>query len=212
MKAIVLGSSGLVGGHLLNQLINDSSFTQITIFVRKLLPIHNSKLIQIVFDFNTYSTTLNLDGDVVFCCLGTTIKKAGSKEAFRKVDFDAPLFFAKEAKKSNVKCFCLVSSMGASANSSIFYSKVKGELEDEIAKLSFPSSGMFRPSLLLGERSESRMGENLGKYLMLAFDFLIPAKYKAIEASKVAMSMIDFAKKAQTGHYVFLSNQIQKFQ
>lgn len=208
MKAIVIGASGLVGGHLLSQLINDSAFSKITIFVRRLLPINNPKLIQTVFDFNTYSTSLNLECDVIFCCLGTTIKKAGSKEAFRKVDYDAPLFFAKEAKKSNVTCFCLVSSMGADSNSSIFYSKVKGELEDEIAKLSFQSSGMFRPSLLLGERSEFRIGENLGKYLMLAFDFIIPAKYKAIEASKVAKSMIDFAKSSQNGHMVFLSNQL----
>ena len=208
MKAIVIGSSGLVGGHLLNQLINDSSFSQITIFVRKLLPITNPKLIQKVFDFNAFSNPLNLDGDVLFCCLGTTIKKAGSKEAFRKVDYDAPLFFAKEAKKSNVKCFCLVSSMCADAKSSIFYSKVKGELEDEIAKLSFPSSGMFRPSLLLGDRKEFRAGEKLSKYLMLAFDFIIPSKYKAIDAAKVANSMIEFAKSSQKGHKVLLSNQL----
>jgi len=128
--------------------------------------------------------------DDVFCCLGTTIKKAKSKEAFRAVDLEAPLLLAKISKELGAQKFILVSSLGANKNSSIFYNQVKGEVEEAIKQIGFGSFHILRPSLLLGPRQEERTGEDAAKFFYKVFGFLVPKKYQAIESIKVARAML----------------------
>jgi uncharacterized protein YbjT (DUF2867 family) len=152
-----------------------------------------------------------MTADDVFCCLGTTIGVAGSQENFRKVDFDYPLQVAEICLKNGAQQFLLVSAMGANAASSIFYNKVKGEIENAIDKLNYSSLQIFQPSLLLGNRKEVRVGELIGKVVMkgLGFLFIGPIKkYKAIEAETVAKAMVKAALQAKKEKRVFQSDEI----
>jgi uncharacterized protein YbjT (DUF2867 family) len=204
--AIIIGASGLTGKALLYQLLQDDSFNRVIIFVRQELTIAHTKLIQHAIDFNTLNTCKDLiKGDVVFCCMGTTIKTAGSQEAFKKVDFTYPVEFAKLAKENNIPVFCLQSSLGADAKSNNFYLKTKGETEDTIRTLNFQSFATFRPSMLLGDRSEFRLGEKIGKVVMQALSFAFIGKlkrYKAIHVKQVASAMIKHAKSGNTGNTI----------
>ena len=204
--AILIGATGLTGNELLNQLVIDNDFDRITLFSRKALPLHHSKLTQHTIDFNNlkeYETLIK--GDVVFCCLGTTIKSAGSKEAFKKVDFTYPYEFAKIAKHNGVPTFCLQSSTGADENSSNFYLKTKGETERAIELLKFQQFGAFRPSMLLGKREEFRLGEMIGKIIMNSLAFLFIGKlkrYKAIHVKQVAKAMMNYTKLSTSGNRI----------
>ena len=149
--------------------------------------------------------------DDVYCCLGTTIKKAGSKDNFRKVDFHYPLELAKIAKKNNVPQFNIVTAMGADAKSSIFYNKVKGEVEEAIIKLKIDNTNIFRPSLLMGDRKESRKGEKIGIALAKIINPLMVGplrKYRGIKATDVARAMLINSKMPKEGLSIFSSDQI----
>jgi uncharacterized protein YbjT (DUF2867 family) len=212
--ALLLGASGLTGSHCLQLLLRDEAYSQVCIIVRRKLAVEHPKLAQHVVDFEllNYNEQL-LKGDDVFCCLGTTIKTAGSQEAFKRVDYDYPLTAAKIAFKNGVKNFLLVSSNGADAKSNIFYSRVKGELENALKKIGFKSLLIFRPSLLLGKRSESRFGEKVGEILGNIFKPLLAGplkKYRPIEAEVVARAMITAAKSGFKGVHIFESDEIQK--
>jgi uncharacterized protein YbjT (DUF2867 family) len=164
------------------------------------------------FDRLSDSASL-LKADDVFCCLGTTIKKAGSQEAFRRVDFTFAYEAAQLAANNGAAQFLLVSALGANANSSVFYNRVKGETEDAIAALPFVSVSIFRPSLLLGERAEFRLGERIAEPVMKALSFLLIGslrKYRAIEARTVAAAMIEVAKAQPKGVNVYESDRIQE--
>jgi len=191
--AIVFGASGLVGGHLVNELIGDDRYSKIFILGRKELPIKNAKIEQLIVDlFNFESYSDKVIGDDLFCALGTTIKKAGSQAQFRKVDFELPVGIAKLAEQNNIKGYYLVSSIGANAKSSTFYLRVKGETEDAITHIGLNRFISFRPSMLLGNRAEFRMGEIIGKSVMKAIGFLFIGsmkKYRGIEASSVAFQI-----------------------
>lgn len=204
--AIIIGASGLTGKALLYQLLQDDSFSRVIVFVRKELTIAHTKLTQHAIDFNDLNSCKDLiKGDVVFCCMGTTIKTAGSQEAFKKVDFTYPVEFAKLAKENNVPVFCLQSSLGADAKSNNFYLKTKGETEDAIRNLNFQSFATFRPSMLLGDRTEFRLGEKIGKVVMQALSFAFIGKlkrYKAIHVKQVASAMIKHSKAENTGNAV----------
>lgn len=204
--AIIIGASGLTGKALLYQLLQDDSFNRVIIFVRKELTIAHAKLIQYAIDFNTLDSYKDLiKGDVVFCCMGTTIKTAGSQEAFKKVDYVYPTEFAKIAKENNVPVFCLQSSLGADSKSNNFYLKTKGETEDAIKQLNFKSYATFRPSMLLGDRMEFRLGEKIGKAVMQALSFAFVGKlkrYKAIHVKHVASAMIKYAKSNNIGNAI----------
>ncbi len=204
--AIIIGASGLTGKALLYQLLQDDSFSRVIIFVRKELTIGHVKLTQHAIDFNNLSSYKDLiKGDVVFCCMGTTIKTAGSQEAFKKVDYTYPFEFAKPAKENNIPVFCLQSSLGADAKSNNFYLKTKGETEDAIRTLNFQSFAAFRPSMLLGDRTEFRLGEKIGKLVMQALSFAFIGKlkhYKAIHVKQVASAMIKHAKSKNTGNII----------
>lgn len=194
MKAIIVGSTGLVGTELVKQLSMDSEFTKITALVRKKSGLSLSKFEEFEVDFDNLPKEVFEGQDVVFCCLGTTIKKAGSKEAFKKVDFEYPLNVAKIATEKGVKCYTIVTAMGSDAKSSIFYNQVKGEIENALIDLKFLRLGIFRPSMLLGDRSEFRIGESIGQGIMNLLGFLIPKNYKAIHGKKVAKAMVNFVK------------------
>lgn len=205
--AIIIGATGLTGKALLNQLLQDAYFEKVILFLRKEMNVIDSKLTQHCIDFNELDNYKNLiKGDIVFCCLGTTIKTAGSQEAFKKVDYTYPAEFAKIAKENGIQIFCLQSSLGADATSSNFYLKVKGETEDAIKNLNFNSFATFRPSMLLGNRTEFRLGENIGKVVMQTLSFLFIGKfkrYKAIHVNQVAKAMIKHVKSNEIGNKIF---------
>jgi uncharacterized protein YbjT (DUF2867 family) len=212
-SALLIGASGLVGGNCLNFLLSDSYYNKVIILLRKLLPVKNEKLEQHIIDFDNLDNYLHLiNANDIFCCLGTTIKKAGSQESFRKVDFDYPYKIAKIASGNSSQQFLIITALGANPKSSIFYNRVKGEVEEEIKKLSFNGIHIFRPSLLLGNRQESRIGEKVGIIMSkMVSPILIGSlkKYKPVETKAVAFSMIEIAKRNLTGVNVFESDLIQ---
>jgi uncharacterized protein YbjT (DUF2867 family) len=213
--ALLLGASGLVGGHGLQFLLENDSYGKVIVWLRKPLPLHHAKLQQDLIDFDRLDRHVDKLKGVheVFCCLGTTIKKAGSQAAFRKVDFTYPLEIAKLAAQNGVQQFLIVTAMGANPNSSIFYNRVKGEIEAALSKLPLPGLQIFRPSLLLGERREFRRGERMGAgaFKLLSFLLIGPLrKYRAIEARDVAKAMIRMARRNLKGVTVFESGEIQK--
>ncbi len=211
-KSLIIGSTGLVGSYLLKEILNEPNLIQVTAPVRKKRHIQNTKLNEIEFDFTTNAGMASLDAvDHVFCCLGTTIKVAGSKKAFRYVDFELPLMFAQWAASTNAKSFSIVTSMGANANSSIFYNKVKGEVEDEIKKLDIPIIQIFQPSLIMGQRKEFRIGELLGKAFMTLINPLLIGsikKFRGIYAEKIAKGLVRHLQNPTLGISVFESDQI----
>ncbi|MES2591747.1 MAG: NAD(P)H-binding protein [Bacteroidota bacterium] len=221
--ALLLGASGLVGNEVLKQLLEDNDvdsefyFNKVRVYVRKPLSIVHPKLEQHVVNFDSLADNSSLiSGDVVFCCMGTTIKVAGSKEAFIKVDYTYPLEFGMIAKQNGVDKFLLVSSIGADKGASNFYLKVKGDIEDALKQLQFKSLIILRPSMLLGSRKEFRIAELIGKVIMKTFSFLFIGKlkiYKAIEASSVAKAMIRLSKREESSsnnQSIILSDRIQE--
>lgn len=213
MKALIIGSTGLIGNELLNILENDNDFEKIELWLRKPLENKNSKINARIIEFNKIAEIENIDADVVFCCVGTTINKAKTKEAFRNVDFDIPVNIALLSEKSKVKKLIIISSLGAKKESKNFYLKTKGEMEFVVSQLNIFSIIFLQPSMLLGNRSEFRLGEIIGKYIMQIFSFLFFGKfrkYKAIHAKTVALAMIKAAKTNFSGIKVFESNEIEK--
>lgn len=210
--AVLAGTTGLVGGHLLDLLLNDERYTRVVALSRKALDRQHPKLQNLVVDFARLEEyAAQLKAEDVFCCLGTTIRQAGSQAAFRKVDFDYPLNLAKVTQEQGAKQYLLVTALGSDKASSIFYNRVKGEVEEAIGQVGFNSYHIFQPSMLLGDRKESRAGEGVGKAVMTALDFLIPKKYKAIEATKVAKGMLAIAKQNQAGTHIHVSGELQDY-
>ena len=166
MKALVIGATGATGKDLVQQLLNDKDFEEVNIFVRKPLNLQNDKLKVHIVDFEKPEEWKGfVKGDVAFSCLGTTLKDAGSKEAQKKVDFDYQYQFAKAAKENNVDDYVLVSAYGANPQSKIFYSKMKGELEEAVKQLHFNKITIFKPGMLDRKDSE-RTGEVLGSRII----------------------------------------------
>jgi uncharacterized protein YbjT (DUF2867 family) len=195
--ALVFGSGGLTGSILTQKLLRDPSFSKVKIFVRKKSAIVHSKAEEIIVDFeNRDGLEKNLVGDVLFCCLGTTIRTAGSREAFEKVDLHYPVLLAEIAKRNGIGKYLLMSSLGADKSSGNFYLATKGLCEERVAATGIPSCYFFRPSMLLGKRKEFRMGELIGKFFMVTFSFAFLGKlkrYKAVKAENVAAAMLYFA-------------------
>lgn len=209
--ALVAGSTGLIGGQLLELLLADNSYSKVIAISRKPLSISNPRLENIVMEASELKNHTPLKADDVFCCLGTTIKQAKTKEAFRKIDYDYPVDLASMLKTNGATQYLLVSALGADKNSRIFYNQVKGEVEEAISAYQFVSFHIFRPSLLVGPRKESRAGEDAAKIFYKIFGFLIPAKYKDIESIKVARAMVKFAKDNKPGKFIHESGELQNF-
>jgi uncharacterized protein YbjT (DUF2867 family) len=209
--ALLVGASGLVGGELLDLLLSDSVYEKVVVLTRKPISIDNAKYQNHVVDFDRLTEYYNdIVAQDIFCCLGTTMRVAGSKDAFKKVDYTYPLEIARLAKAAGAEQYLLVSALGANEKSSIFYNKVKGEVEHAIEALNYQSFNVFRPSLLLGSRSEQRNGEDAAKIFYKIFGFIIPAKYKAIEARSVAMAMLTAAKSKNPGLMIYESDTMRK--
>lgn len=207
--ALVAGSTGLIGGQLLNLLISDNRYAKVIAISRKPLSIQQDKLVNVVCELDQLPTDLKADD--IFCCLGTTMKKAKTKVAFRAVDFDAPLTLARIGKANGARQFLLVSALGANKNSSIFYNQVKGEVEEAIGAIGFDSYHILRPSLLTGPRQEQRSGEDAAKFFYKILGWAIPAKYQAIDSIKVARAMMELADQSHSGNFIHESAQLQKF-
>jgi len=213
MTATVVGATGLIGGLLLEELLNDPYFDTIRILIRRPLEITHAKLEKKIVDFDDNDSLLIAlsNSNVVFCSIGTTQKKVkGDKEAYRKIDFDIPVKLARFSKMVDCEKFILVSSVGANSKGNNFYIKLKGEVEDVIKTISLRSLHIMRPSFLIGERKEIRMGEVIGKPLMQIFSFLIRKKYKAIQAKDVAKAMVTIAKKNDEGISSYEYEQIKE--
>jgi uncharacterized protein YbjT (DUF2867 family) len=209
--ALIVGSTGLIGNQLLDLLLREPSYFKVIALSRRSLDISNPKLENVIIQTGEWEKLSELVADDVFCCLGTTIKQAKTKEAFRKVDYEYPLEVAKHLRKNGASQFLLVSSLGANAKSRIFYNQVKGEAEDAISQVGFQSYHIFRPSLLLGNRSEQRSGEDAAKIFYKLFGFIIPKKLKAIDSFKVAKAMLTLALDKKEGRFIYESEELQSF-
>lgn len=214
MKAVVIGSTGLVGEHLLQLLDSDKRFTAITALVRKPGTIQSPKINYQIFDFDNMNAAL-LNCDVLFCALGTTLKKAGSKEIQYKIDVTYNFEAAKLAKQNGVKYLAHVSSLGADAKSSNFYLRAKGELEEKLIELKFEKTIIVRPSFILGNRKEFRLGEKIGIVVMKGLEFLMQGplkKYRGIHAAKIAKCMIEESCNATvTGFNLIESDKLHNY-
>ncbi len=212
--ALIIGSTGLIGSHLLELLLASNDYEKVITFVRSASEIKHPKLTQHIVDFDKIETYKDLvQGDDFFCTIGTTIKTAGSKEAFRKVDFEYPSQFAALAAQNKVKQFLIISSLGADVNSGNFYLKTKGEMEEFLKNSSFESVSVVQPSLLLGDRTEFRMAEKVGGFFMKVFSFLFLGKlkkYKPIESTVVAKALLKIAQRNNKGYKIYESDAIQE--
>ncbi len=214
--ALVVGSTGLIGNLLLTLLLEDARYAQVVTLVRRSGQMQHSKLKEIVCDFNTIDfTDYSFSIDHVFCCLGTTMAKAKTKEQFTQVDYHLPMKVAHAALVWGAKSFLLVSAMGANPGSIFFYNKVKGRLEADIKGIGLPRLHIFRPSLLLGDRDEKRPGEDFSKIIFKYLNFLFfgPFKnYAGIHAGKVASAMLVHAFSTEKGAVVHDSSELQNYE
>ena len=209
--ALVFGSSGLIGGHLLNQLINDTNYNKIKIFVRS-EPENNDPKVEIIkTDFNNLENHKeDIKGDDCFFCIGTTKQNSPDKNEYRRVELEVPKQIAQIAKSNLVNSFVFVSSGYADPKSSGDYLRFKGEVEEELKRLNFPKLGIMRPSFLLGDRKEKRIGEKIGIFVfkLLSPLFVGPLKkMKPIHSATVAKSMIAISQN-DISQIIFESDEI----
>ncbi|MDX5422588.1 MAG: oxidoreductase [Hymenobacteraceae bacterium] len=211
-NALIAGASGLVGGHCLNLLLKSNRYSQVISVGRHDLPLIHPKLDQQKVDFDRLkSYASELAADDIYCCLGTTMKKAGSKEAFYKVDHTYVVQLAELTVNKGASQFLVVSAMGADPGSLFFYNKVKGQMEHDVQQLGYDTVHIFRPSLLLGSREEERTGEELASKIMKPLSSLMIGpleKYKPIEAEDVAKAMLYAASQDQKGVHIHPSDEI----
>ncbi|WP_432708764.1 oxidoreductase [Pedobacter sp.] len=213
MKAVLLGASGLIGSSLLKQLLENPHFTEVLILVRKPLDLQHPKLTVLVVDFDKlreYAEKLKVD--VVFCCLGTTKKKTPNQEDYRKIDYQYPLDMAWIAYTNGASQYHLVSAMGANPHSSIFYSRLKGEVERDLKTVPFKTIHIYRPSLLDGKRKEQRFGEELMIYVMRVINPLLIGglrKYRSVKIEKVAAAMLRQSLTDKKGIFIHQSDELQ---
>lgn len=211
--ALIAGATGLIGKSCLQLLLHDNYYQKIIVLSRKAISFSHPKMEEKIIDFDDIKKFKHLIvAHHIFCCLGTTMKKAGTKANFRKVDLEYPYQLAKISLNNGALQFNLVSAISADHRSSIFYNKTKGEVEELISKMNYKSVNIFRPSILLGERAENRPAEKTGIKLMKGVSFLLIgplSKYKPVEAEKVAKAMVMTAKRELPGVNIFESDKIQ---
>jgi uncharacterized protein YbjT (DUF2867 family) len=216
MEIWVAGSTGLIGKSLVNVLLADPDAAHVTALVRRPSGATHPKLEELVVDFERLEQELAGRGAThVACCLGTTIAKAKTQDAFRHVDFDYPLALGRAARAAGAHTFLLVSAVAANAKSSVFYNRVKGEVEDALAGLGFPTLHVVRPSLLLGERQEPRTGEQLASVVARPLWHLLVGplrKFAPIEGADVARALagLSLAPSPQSGRFVHESDELTR--
>tara|TARA_B100000700_G_scaffold292031_1_gene351580 strand:- start:557 stop:1213 length:657 start_codon:yes stop_codon:yes gene_type:complete len=197
-SALIFGSSGLIGSQLVKLMANNDKYRSIKLFVRSEVPNSNSKIEIIKTDFNNLGNHKDLIiGDDCFFCIGTTRKNTPDKNEYIKIEYGLPVEVAKIAKENSVDSFTYVSSLGANSNASGLYLKNKGKTEEALKKLNFPKLSIIRPSILLGNRKENRIGEKIGIFVMKSLSPLFLGKikkYKPIKVENVAKAMINVAE------------------
>ena len=202
--ALLAGATGLVGSHVLQLLLADGAWTRVVTIGRRLIPQRHDRLEQRIVDFASLTDLPHIDD--LFCCLGTTIKQAGSQAAFRRVDHDYVVALAQAGLHTGATQFLLVSAIGADPAARVFYSRVKGETEADVRKLPYRAIQILRPSLLLGERAEFRLGERIAMMAAPLLSWLLVGRlrrYRPIQAAVVARAMTRIALEAPRGLNVF---------
>lgn len=209
MKALVIGATGAVGKDLVEQLLKDDTFDRVDIFVRREVKIPSAKLVSHIVDFDHIETWASLlSGDVLFSCLGTTIKAAGSQDAQWKVDYTYQFDSAKAARAGGVRKLVLVSSVGANAESKIFYARMKGQLDEDVAKLGFPGCFILRPPSLI-RKGSGRFGEKAGVAILKGLNAIgLLRSWKPMPTEEVAAAMIRLAESESEGLHIFESQEI----
>ena len=212
MKALVIGATGSTGELLVDELLADAIYTSVTVFVRRATGKRHPKLTEQIIDFsNIYSHKDLIIGDVFFSCLGTTLKAAGSKENQIKIDFDIPATFAKLARENGVPSFVLLSAYGASAQSRVFYSQIKGKLEDKIAELGFPQYIIFKPGLL-SRAGTDRFGEKvMDNLLRFANSLGLFRKFRPLPTNLLAKKLAIAPKVLTNGTSIIELDRIFSF-
>jgi uncharacterized protein YbjT (DUF2867 family) len=213
-KAILAGASGLIGSNLLQILLHRDYYDEVVILVRHLLPLSHIKLTQIQVDFDHLEDHAgSITSHAVFCSLGSTQKKTPDRSVYRKVDHDYPLALAQIALENGVEQYHLVSALGADANTSNFYTKMKGETEHDIESIGLPCLHIYRPALLTGERSEFRLAERIFTPIMKVIDPLLIGglkKYRSIPAATVASAMYNQSMNSGSGVFIHPSDEIKQ--
>ena len=202
---LLAGATGLTGEHLLDRLLNEPTVSRVLAPTRRALAEH-PHLENPVGDLNTLLPSLGGRVDIAFCCLGTTIKQAGSQDAFKAVDLDLVVAFAKRARELGARHLLVISAVNADARSSVFYSRIKGEMEEALRAQDWPQLTIARPSLLVGNRPETRWAEQLAAPIAK----LIPGKYGAIEACQLARALWRLALEEQDGERIVESDELRK--
>ena len=212
--AIILGASGLTGGLVLDKLLSDNRYTTIKIFSRKSIKNKNPKIIEKtgnLIELENFKD--DFTANEVYCCIGTTAKKTPDKEVYKKIDYGIPVKAAKLCIENGIDTFLVISSLGADPKSSVFYNRIKGEMERDVLKENIKNCYILRPSIILGERNEKRIGESIGIGLMQFFRFVLVGKlkkYRAITAGKIANAMIYLAN-SKTDIPIIESDKITEF-
>ncbi len=210
--ALVLGATGLVGGHCVEMLLGDAAWRRVTVLARRASGRTHPRLDTRVVDFERLGEQADAFAvDDVFCCLGTTLKQAGSRQAFRRVDHDYVVAAAELARERGARAFLLVSALGADAGSRVFYNRVKGETERDVAALGFAGVALLRPSLLLGRRADLRAGEGLAQKVAPLLSPLLVGplrKYRATAGAAVARAMLRLAKDGVAGVRVVENDEV----
>lgn len=202
----------MVGSYLLDKLLKSDNYHKVLVLSRSMLSTHDKMEVILLNNFDKMAEVSDqLKADDIFCCIGTTIAKAKSKESFKKVDYDYPLALAEITSNNNAQKFILVSALGADKKSSIYYNQVKGQLEEAIWHQDFQEIHILRPSLLLGPREEKRVGEDAAKTFYKIFNFIFEGpfrKYKAIHAEQVAKAMLQFAHNPNPGKHIHENKEL----
>ena len=210
--ALVAGASGLVGSQVLRLLLEDPAYSRVTLLARRELPLSHKKLEQRIASFDRLAQIADFPRvHDVFCCLGTTMKQAGSPDAFRKVDFTYVVELARVAVRHRASQFLVVTAVGADPQSRILYSRVKGDAEEALRRLQFESIQIFRPSLVVGARAQSRLAERVARLLGLLVGWALVgplSRYRPIKAEAVARAMVRVAREAPPGTRIYESEEI----
>lgn len=212
--AIILGATGLTGSILLKKLMNDQRYETIKLFSRKKIEGLPKKVTQYIGDILTLQNFKEeFKADEVFCCIGTTAKKTPNKETYKKIDFGIPVTAAKLSKENNINTFLVISAIGANEKSAVFYNKTKGQMQQEVLKQNIPNTFILQPSIIDGNRNETRIGEKIG---LIIFKLIQPLfigplkKYKVIKAEKIAQAMLNLANTKTINKNIITSNYIKE--
>lgn len=215
MKHVALvGATGLTGSFLLDLLLESSNITKVSVFARSDAPFIHEKMewhkVDLL-DESTWVGSINTPIHLAFCCIGTTKAQTPNKQLYKAIDYGIPVTFARFVRKLGCRDFAVISSVGADSNSRIFYSKTKGEMEDELSNVCFNKLFIFRPSLIEGKRKNTRIGEKIASFLMRVLSLFIPNQYKPITGQILASVMLDFVQeKNKEGLHLIDSKQIYK--